>query len=142
MTRDVSQWRRMWFVCLQICKSLPNNLMQQSKLNFTANDRRLHYHVALSCSVVSEWCDLWLMKFNESKTKTMIVSRSRTMHHQSPTLTLDWRFLKVTLGVNFDAKMTFETNLRSVSRAAAQLVSWVVRRACFFIYIYIFFLWS
>ena len=29
---------------------------------------------------VSEWCDLWGMKLNASKTKTMIVSRSRTMH--------------------------------------------------------------
>ena len=28
---------------------------------------------------VSEWCDLWGMKLNASKTKTMIVSRSRTM---------------------------------------------------------------
>ena len=33
---------------------------------------------------VSEWCDLWGMKLNTSKTKTMIVSRSRTMHPQSP----------------------------------------------------------
>ena len=31
---------------------------------------------------VSEWCDFWGMKFNTSKTKTMIVSRSRTMHPQ------------------------------------------------------------
>ena len=37
---------------------------------------------------VSEWCDLWGMKLNASKTKTMIVSRSRTMHSQSPTLTI------------------------------------------------------
>ena len=29
---------------------------------------------------VSEWCDLWGMKLNASQTKTMIVSRSRTMH--------------------------------------------------------------
>ena len=29
---------------------------------------------------VSEWCDLWRMKLNASKTKTMIVSRSCTMH--------------------------------------------------------------
>ena len=29
---------------------------------------------------VSEWCDLWGMKLNDSKTNTMIVSRSRTMH--------------------------------------------------------------
>ena len=33
---------------------------------------------------VSEWCDLWGMKLNASKPKTMIVSRSRTMHPQSP----------------------------------------------------------
>ena len=37
---------------------------------------------------VSEWCDLWRMKLNASKTKTMIVSRSRAMHPQSPPLTI------------------------------------------------------
>ena len=37
---------------------------------------------------ISEWCDLWGMKLNASKTKTMIVSRSRTMHPQSPPLTI------------------------------------------------------
>ena len=31
---------------------------------------------------VSEWCDLWGMKLNVSKTKTMIVSRSRAVHPQ------------------------------------------------------------
>ena len=31
---------------------------------------------------VSEWCDLWGMKLNASKTKTMIVSRSCTIHPQ------------------------------------------------------------
>ena len=35
---------------------------------------------------VSEWYDIWLMNLNVSKTKTMIVSRSRTMHPQSPPL--------------------------------------------------------
>ena len=29
---------------------------------------------------VSVWCNLWGMKLNESKTKTMIVSRSHTVH--------------------------------------------------------------
>ena len=33
---------------------------------------------------VSEWCDLWGMKLNATKTKTMIVSRSRTVNTQSP----------------------------------------------------------
>ena len=71
---------------------------------------------------VSEWCDLWGMKLNVSKTKTMIVSRSCTMHHQSPPLTIGGTVLKesddlVILGVTFDSKMTFEKHLRSVSRA-------------------------
>ena len=29
---------------------------------------------------VSEWCDLWGMKLNASKTEIVIVSRPRTMH--------------------------------------------------------------
>ena len=73
---------------------------------------------------VSEWCNLWGMKLNASKTKTMIVSRSRTMHPQSPPLTICGTVLKesddlVILGVTFDSKMTFEKHLRSVSRAAS-----------------------
>ena len=39
---------------------------------------------------VSEWCNLWGMKFNASKTKTMIVSRSRRM--QTPGTPINyWR---------------------------------------------------
>ena len=62
---------------------------------------------------------------NASKTKTMIVSRSRTMHPQSPALTIGETALKesddhVILGVTFDSKMTFEKHLRSVSRPASQ----------------------
>ena len=71
------------------------------------------------------WCDLWGMTLNESKTKTMIVSRSRTMHHQLPQLTIGGTVLKesddlVVLGVTFDSKMTSEMHLRLVSRAASQ----------------------
>ena len=74
---------------------------------------------------VSEWCDLWGMKLNASKTKTMIVSRSRPMHPQSPQLTIGGTVLKesddlVILGVTFDSKLTFERHIRSVSRAASQ----------------------
>ena len=73
----------------------------------------------------SEWCDPWGMKLNASKTKTMIVSRSRIMHPQSPPLTIGVTVLKesddlVILGVTFDSKMTFEKHLRSVSSAASQ----------------------
>ena len=74
---------------------------------------------------VSEWCDLWGMKFNASKTKTMMVPRSHTMHLQSPPLTIIRTVLKesddlVILGVTFDSKMTFENLLCSASRAASQ----------------------
>ena len=50
---------------------------------------------SLSCNLmkVSE-CDLWGMKLSASKSKTIIVSRSRTMHPQSPTLTIGGTVLK------------------------------------------------
>ena len=74
---------------------------------------------------VNEWCDLWGMKLNASKTKTMIVSRSRTMHIQSPPLTIGGTVQKesdglVILGVTFDSKLTIEKRLRLFSRAASE----------------------
>ena len=59
---------------------------------------------------VSVWCNLWGMKLNASKTKTTIVSRSRTVHPQLTPLILDGTALKesadlVILGVTFDAKI-------------------------------------
>ena len=74
---------------------------------------------------VSEWCDLWGIKLNVSKTKTMIVPRSRTMHPQSHPLTIGGTVLKesddlVILGVTFDFKMKFEKHLRSVSIETSQ----------------------
>ena len=61
---------------------------------------------------VREWCDHCAMKLNASKTKTMIVSWSCTMHPQSPALTIGGTVLKesddlIILGVTFDSKMTF-----------------------------------
>ena len=55
----------------------------------------------------------------------MLVSRSRTVHPQLTPFTLDGTVLKefadlVILGVTFDAKMTIEKHLRSVSSTAAQ----------------------
>ena len=74
---------------------------------------------------ISEWCDLCGMKLYANKTKTMMVSRSRTMHPQSPHLTIGGTVLKesddlVILGVTFDSNLTFEKQLRLVSRAASQ----------------------
>ena len=74
---------------------------------------------------ISEWCDLCGMKLNASNTKTMIVSKSHTIHPQSPPLTIGGTLLKesddlVMLGATFDSTVTFEKHLRSVSRAASQ----------------------
>ena len=60
-----------------------------------------------------------------SRTKTMIISRSRAIHPLSTPLTLDGTALNesadlVILFVTFDAMMTFMMHLLSVSRAAAQ----------------------
>ena len=62
---------------------------------------------------------------NATKTKTMIVWRSRTMYPQSPLLTIGGTELKesddlVILWVTFYSKMTFEKHLRSVSITASQ----------------------
>ena len=81
---------------------------------------------SMNCDLnrVSVWCNLWGMKLNASKTKTIIFSRSRTFHPQLTPLPLDGTVLGesadlVILGVMFDAKMNFEKHLRSVSSAAA-----------------------
>ena len=63
---------------------------------------------------VSEWSDLWGIKLNESKTMTMIVSRSRTMHPPSAPLIIGRIVLKesddlVILRVTFDSKMTLRS---------------------------------
>ena len=65
------------------------------------------------------------MKLNVSKTKTMIVSRSRTVCPLLTPLTPDGTVLKesadlVILGVTFNSKMTFEKHVCSVSSASAQ----------------------
>ena len=64
----------------------------------------------------------------------MIVTRSRTVHRQSPPLTIGETVLKesddlVILGVKFYSKMTSEKHLRSVSRAASQRVG-TMRKSC------------
>ena len=81
---------------------------------------------SLNCDLnrVSMWCDLCGMKLNVSKTKSMIVSRSCTIHPQSTPLTLDLTVLKesadLILWVMSDSTMTFEKHLCSVLGAAAQ----------------------
>ena len=74
------------------------------------------------------------MKLNSSKTKTMIVYRSRIMHPKSPPLIIGGTVLKESddldiLGVIFDSEMTFATNPFSVSRTDNQILG-ILRRPC------------
>ena len=72
---------------------------------------------------VCEWWNLWGMKFNANKTKTMIVSKPRLKHPQSPTLSgtvLKESDAVAILGLTFYSKIIFEKHLRFVSRAASQ----------------------
>ena len=50
-------------------------VVQSPGVRVTVAESLIHDH-----GRVSEWCDLLGMKLNASKTKTMIVSRSCTMH--------------------------------------------------------------
>ena len=68
------------------------------------------------------------MKLNASDTKTMMVSRSGTIHPKSPLLTIGGTVpiesddLAI-LGETFNSKkMTFEKHLRSVSRTASKML--------------------
>ena len=65
------------------------------------------------------------MNLNPRKTKTMLVSMSRTMHPLSPLLTVGRTVLKEfndldIFVVTFNSMITFENHLLSVSRAPSQ----------------------
>ena len=65
------------------------------------------------------------MKFNASRTDTIFISRSCTIHPQSTLLTLNGTVLNESadlfiLDVTVNAKMTFEKRLCFLSRGAAQ----------------------
>ena len=68
---------------------------------------------------VGDWCDLWGMKLNAIKTKTMIVSRSRAMHSLSLPLTIGRTVLKESVDLVI-LRVTFEKYRRSVSRVASR----------------------
>ena len=74
---------------------------------------------------ISSWCRNWGMLMNPTKTQSMIVGRSRTIHPPHPDLLIDnvplinSNSFKI-LGVQFDQKFTFEAHLRATSSLIAQ----------------------
>ena len=74
---------------------------------------------------IADWCSAWGMVLNARKTRSMIVSRSRTLLPVFPALELENSFLEESrelpiLGVTFDSKLTFGTHVQSVASSAAR----------------------
>ena len=71
------------------------------------------------------WCSHWGMKLNSSKTKTLLISRSRTEIPPHPSLFIgntslaQSEYLTI-LGVTFDSRLTFQQHLMNVSTNAAR----------------------
>ena len=82
---------------------------------------------------VVDWCERWYMKLNPRKSKSLLVSRSRSELPPHPLLYADGdqiqeeRHLKV-LGVVLDSKLTYEEHLRQVASRARQKTG-ILRKA-------------
>ena len=84
---------------------------------------------------ISCWCEQWGMKLNSKKTKTLIVSRSRTLYPAHPPVSIGDTVLEnnehlTILGVTFDSKLTFSEHLMNVSSNASRKLG-IVRKASF-----------
>ena len=79
------------------------------------------------------WCIAWGMMLNLSKTKAMLMSRSRTLLPAHPDISIGNVVLENVielriLGMILDAKLTFERHLGSVLTSAAQKIG-ILRQA-------------
>ena len=84
-------------------------------------------------SNVKAWCERWDMKLNPAKSKSLLVSRSRTVLPEHPTLEVDGVVVKEddtlkVLGVTLDKRMTYEDHVRSVVAQARQKTG-IMRKA-------------
>ena len=69
--------------------------------------------------LIAAWCDRWGMSVNPSKTKAIIISRSRTAYPVFPRLVLNGTTVKVVqelklLGIILDCKLTYESQIRAI----------------------------
>ena len=84
---------------------------------------------------IQVWCSRWGMKLNSSKTKTLLISRSRTVVPPHPQLFIgntplaESDFLTI-LGVTLDSRLSFQQHLINVSANAARKLG-IVRKASY-----------
>ena len=76
---------------------------------------------------IQSWCKIWGMRLNPSKSRSLVVSRSRTLEPPHPDLIVDGETIEncssiKLLGVIFDSKLSFEDHLRSVTSSISQKV--------------------
>ena len=81
---------------------------------------------------VSDWCRLRGMRLNAAKTKTMIISRSRTLLPVFPEVVIDGLVIEesstlMILGVTLDCKLTFEHHVRLLAKSVSQKLG-IMRR--------------
>ena len=78
-------------------------------------------------AVISDWCFRWGMLVNPSKTRGMLISRSRTVEPLFPDLVIDGSVVEMVselkiLGVILDSKLTFEKQVRAIAASASMRV--------------------
>ena len=71
-------------------------------------------------AVISDWCSRWGMLVNPSKTRGMLISRSRTVEPLFPDLMIDGSVVEMVselkiLGVILDSKLMFEKQVRAIA---------------------------
>ena len=78
-------------------------------------------------AVISDWCSRWGMLVNPSKTRGMLISRSRTVEPLFPDLLIDGSVVEMVwelkiLGVIIDSKLSFEKQVRAIAASASMRV--------------------
>ena len=84
---------------------------------------------------IQEWCSRWGMQLSSSKTKTLLISRSRTSVPPHPPLHIGNTALAESatltiLGVTFDSHLSFQQHLINVSANAARKLG-IVRKTSY-----------
>ena len=78
-------------------------------------------------AVISDWCSRWGILVNQSKTRGLLISRSRTVEPLFPDLLIDGSMVEMVselkiLGVIIDSKLSFEKQVRAIAASASMRV--------------------